>query len=76
MLSGGAGGHGGYVKLTTSDPALLTLVKVDVAGGQPGTAGVIGSPSGSYSLNGQLGPRGRDGGREYITVDPQVCDYK
>ena len=67
--SGAAAGHGGYCRVTTGNPYLLMLVRVDTRPGIPGSGGSggSGSPSGS---SGPHGPLGEYGGVEYAILSP------
>jgi hypothetical protein len=66
---GGAAGHGGFCRVTTSNPYLLMLLRVDVRPGIPGGGGRGGSgaPAG---LNGPVGPSAEYGGVEYAILTP------
>jgi hypothetical protein len=67
--SGGAAGHGGFCRVTTGNPYLLMLLRVDLRPGIPGSGGHggSGSPSGA---NGPLGPFAEYGGAEYAILSP------
>lgn len=67
--SGAAAGHGGFCRVTTGNPYLLMLVRVDIRPGVPGNGGSGGSgaPSGA---SGPIGPSGEYGGVEYAILSP------
>lgn len=67
--SGAAAGHGGFCRVTTGNPYLIMLLRIDTRPGVPGSGGHggSGSPSGS---SGPRGPAGEFGGVEYAILSP------
>jgi hypothetical protein len=67
--SGGAAGHGGFCRVTTANPYLLMLLRVDLRPGIAGSGGDggSGSPGGA---GGPVGPSGEYGGAEYAILSP------
>ena len=67
--SGGAAGHGGFCRVTTVNPYLLMLLRLDLRPGIPGSGGSGGSGS-PPGARGPDGPAATLGGAEYAILSP------